>query len=114
MREGIDIEVSAADRARLVAVVGDCNSPKSMCGGRGSFWSRRKAAVRRRLCAAGVSKPCVWRWQERPAYRVVMRAAETEIADIHLSRRDPYFYEFFNDNVLRVVGIGIHFLGRKP
>ena len=66
MREGIDIEVSAADRKRLVAVVGDRNSPQK------HVWRARiilatgegcgTAEVMRR---AGVSKPCVWRWQER-------------------------------------------------
>ena len=66
MREGIDIEVSAADRERLAAVVGDRNSPQK------HVWRARiilatgegcgTAEVMRR---AGVSKPCVWRWQER-------------------------------------------------
>src|SRR5215217_5087972 len=66
MHEGIRIEVSAADRARLEAVVADRNS-------------RQKWAWRARIILAtadglgtnaimrrdGVSKPCVWRWQER-------------------------------------------------
>ena len=66
MREGIKIEVSAADRARLEAVVADRNSPQK------HVWRARiilataaglgTNAIRR---AAGVSKPCVWRWQER-------------------------------------------------
>ena len=66
MRTGIEIEVSAADRARLEAIVADRNSPRK------HVWRARillatadgcgTAAVMRR---AGVSKPSVWRWQER-------------------------------------------------
>jgi transposase len=66
MRKGIEIEVSAADRARLEAIVADRNSPQK------HVWRARiilatgegggTAEVMRR---AGVSKPCVWRWQER-------------------------------------------------
>ena len=66
MREGITIEVSAADRARLEAVIADRNS-------------RQKHAWRARTVLAtadgydtaeimwrtGKSKPCLWRWQER-------------------------------------------------
>ena len=66
MREGITLEVSAADRARLEAVVADRNRPQK------HVWRARiilataeglgTNAIMRR---AGVSKPCVWRWQER-------------------------------------------------
>jgi transposase len=66
MRKGIEIEVTAADRARLAAIVADRNSPQK------HVWRARiilatadgcgTAAVMRR---ADVSKPCVWRWQER-------------------------------------------------
>ena len=66
MREGINVEVSAADRARLGAVVADRNSPQK------HVWRARIVLatadgpgtgeiVRR----TGKSKPCVWRWQER-------------------------------------------------
>src|SRR4051812_29122195 len=66
MREGINVEVSAADRARLEAVVADRNSPQK------HVWRARIVLatadglgtgeiVRR----TGKSKPCVWRWQER-------------------------------------------------
>src|SRR5215207_7844365 len=66
MREGLPAEVWAADRARLEAVVADRNSPQK------HVWRARiilataeglgtNAIVRR----AGVSKPCVWRWQAR-------------------------------------------------
>jgi transposase len=66
MREGIRVEVSAADRARLEAVVADRNSPQK------HVWRARiilatadgcgTAEIMRRT---GKSKPCVWRWQER-------------------------------------------------
>jgi transposase len=66
MRKGIEIEVTAADRARLEAIVADRNSLQK------HVWRARiilttgdgcgTAGVMRR---AGVSKPCVWRWQER-------------------------------------------------
>src|SRR5689334_8864229 len=66
MREGITVEVSAADRARLEAIAADRNS-------------RQKHAWRARIILAtadgcgtveitrrtGKSKPCIWRWQER-------------------------------------------------
>src|SRR4051794_27837628 len=66
MREGTTIEVSAADRARLEAVVADRNSPQK------HVWRARiilaaaeglgtSATVRR----TGKSKPCVRRWRER-------------------------------------------------
>src|SRR5690348_5511926 len=66
MREGISVEMSAADRARLEAVVADRNSPQK------HVWRARivlatadglgTGGIGRRT---GKSKPCVWRWQER-------------------------------------------------
>jgi DDE superfamily endonuclease/Winged helix-turn helix len=66
MREGIEIEVSAADRARLETIVADRNSPQK------HVWRARiilatadgcgTAAIMRQ---AGVAKPSVWRWQAR-------------------------------------------------
>jgi transposase len=66
MREGISIKVSDADRERLSAVVADGNSPQkhvwrariilATAGGCGTAEIMRRASV---------SKPCVWRWQER-------------------------------------------------
>jgi transposase len=66
MRKGIEIDVSAGDRVRLEAIVADRNSAQKQ------VWRARiilatgegcgTAEVMRR---AGVSKPCVWRWQER-------------------------------------------------
>src|SRR6201981_267687 len=66
IREGISIEVSAADRERLAAVVADRNSPQKHGWRGGGILGRAEgggtAEIMRR---AGVSKPCVWRWQER-------------------------------------------------
>jgi transposase len=66
MREGIDIEVSVTDRERLAAVVGDRNSRQK------HVWRARIILATAEGCGtaeimrrAGVSKPCVWRWQER-------------------------------------------------
>jgi transposase len=66
MREGISVEVSPADRARLEAVVADRNSPQK------HVWRARivlatadglgTGEIMRRT---GKSKPCVWRWQAR-------------------------------------------------
>jgi transposase len=66
MREGTSIEVSAADRARLEAVVADRNSPQKWVWRAEIILATAEGlgtnAIMRR---AGVSKPCVWRWQER-------------------------------------------------
>ena len=66
MREGISIEVSAADRGRLERVVADRNSPQK------HVWRARIILATAAGCGtaeimrrAEVSKPCVWRWQER-------------------------------------------------
>jgi hypothetical protein len=66
MREGISIEVNAADRERLAAVAADRNSPQK------HVWRARIILATAEGCGtaeimrrAGVSKPCVWRWQER-------------------------------------------------
>src|SRR5215204_1229814 len=66
MREGITVEVSAADRARLRAIVADRNSPQK------HVWRAAIVLATAEGCGtaeimrrAGVSKPCVWRWQAR-------------------------------------------------
>src|SRR5271170_1141378 len=66
MREGISIDVSAADRERLAAVVADRNSRQK------HVWRARIILATAEGCGtseimrrAGVSKPSVWRWQER-------------------------------------------------
>src|SRR5215470_17183406 len=63
MREGIIVD---ADRERLAAVVADRNSPQK------HVWRARIILATAEGCGmaeimrrAGVSKPCVWRWQER-------------------------------------------------
>jgi transposase len=66
MRTGITISVSASDRLRLEAIVTDRNAPQK------HVWRSRiilltadgfgTSAIMR---AAGKSKTCVWRWQER-------------------------------------------------
>ena len=66
MREGVKIEVSSGDRERLAAVAADRNSPQK------HVWRARIILATAEDCGtvevmrrAGVSKPCVWRWQER-------------------------------------------------
>src|SRR5262247_3048394 len=66
MRAGISVEVSAADRERLAAVVADRNSLQK------HVWRVQIILATAEGCGtaeimrlAGVSKPCVWRWQER-------------------------------------------------
>lgn len=66
MRTGISIEVTANDRERLLAIVGDRNTPQK------HVWRCRivlltadghgTAAI---MCQADVAKTAVWRWQER-------------------------------------------------
>ena len=66
MREGISVEVSATDRARLEAVVADRNSPQKHVWRAGIILATADGLgtgeIMRRT---GKSKPCVWRWQER-------------------------------------------------
>ena len=66
MREGITVEVSAADRARLEAIAADRNSRQKHA------WRARIILATAEGCGTveitrrtGKSKPCVWRWQER-------------------------------------------------
>src|SRR5271155_5982284 len=66
MREGISIEESAGDRELLAAVVADRNSAQKHA------WRVQIILATAEGCGtaeimrrAGVSKPCVWRWQRR-------------------------------------------------
>ena len=66
MREGISIEASAADRDRLERIAADRNSPQKR------VWRARIILATAHGCGTAalmrrteVSKPCVWRWQER-------------------------------------------------
>ena len=66
MRKGITIEVSAADRARLEAVVADRNSPqKHVWRARIVLLTADGFGTTEIMRRTGKSKPCVWRWQER-------------------------------------------------
>src|SRR5271154_3008100 len=68
MREGINIEVSAADREQLTAVVVDRNSPQkhvwrariilATAEGCGTAEVMRRAGCRSRACGAGKSGSC--------------------------------------------------------
>jgi hypothetical protein len=66
MRPAIVVEVSAADRARLEAVVSDRNSPQK------HVWRAQIVLLTAAGCGTteimrrtGKAKPGVWRWQER-------------------------------------------------
>ena len=66
MRKGVSVEVSAADRARLAAVVADRNSPqKHVRRARIILATAEGLGTNAIMRRAGVSKPCVWRWQAR-------------------------------------------------
>src|SRR3712207_2111235 len=66
MRQGITVEVSAADRTRLRAIVADRGSPQKHVWRAAIILATAEgcgtAEIMRR---AGVAKPCVWRWQAR-------------------------------------------------
>src|SRR5919205_1046731 len=66
MREGISVEVSAADRARWEGVVADRNSPqKHVRRARIVLAAADGLGTGEIMRRTGKSKPCVWRWQER-------------------------------------------------
>src|SRR3712207_9294706 len=66
MRQGITVEVAAADRARLEAVVADRTSPqKHVWRARIILGTAEGLGTNAIMRRAGVSKPCVWRWQAR-------------------------------------------------
>jgi transposase len=66
MGEGIRVEVSAADRARLEAVAADRNSPrKRVWRAKIILATADGCGTAARMRRTGKSKPCVWRWQER-------------------------------------------------
>ena len=66
MREGITFEVSAADRERLAAVAADRNSrQKHVWRAEIILASAEGCGTAEIMRRAGVSKPCVWRWQQR-------------------------------------------------
>ena len=66
MRKGISVEVSAADRARLEAIVADRNSPqKHVWRARIILGTADGLGTGEIVRRAGKSKPSVWRWQAR-------------------------------------------------
>src|SRR5690349_6428946 len=66
MREGTTIEVSAADLARLEAVVADRNSPqKYVWRARIVLAAAQGSGTVEITRLVGVSRPCVRRWRER-------------------------------------------------
>jgi DNA invertase Pin-like site-specific DNA recombinase len=66
MREGITVEVSAAERARLAAIVADRNSPqKHVWRARIVLLTADGSGTNEIMRQAGTSKVTVWRWQER-------------------------------------------------
>src|SRR5512135_2974370 len=68
MREGISVEVSAADRAWLEAVMADRNSPqKRVWRARIILATADGLGTNEIMRRSGKSKPCVWRWPERLA-----------------------------------------------
>ena len=66
MRTGIVVEVTAADRDRLEAIVADRNSPqKHVWRARIVLATADGLGTMAVMQAAGKSKTAVWRWQER-------------------------------------------------
>jgi transposase len=66
MRTGIMVEVNAADRVLLEAVVADRNSPqKHVWRARIVLLSADGCGTHEIMQETGTSKTCVWRWQER-------------------------------------------------
>jgi transposase len=65
MRDGVSVEVSAADRDRLERVVADRNSPqKHVRRARIILATAKGCGTNEIMRRAGVSKPSVRRWQQ--------------------------------------------------
>ena len=66
MRTGITVDVNAADRARLEAIVADRNSPqKHVWRARIVLLTADGLGTNEIMRRTGKSKTCLWRWQER-------------------------------------------------
>ena len=66
MRAGIFITVTPKDRRRLEAIIGDRNSPqKHVWRSQIILLTATGAGTNAIMLETGVSKTCVWRWQER-------------------------------------------------
>jgi hypothetical protein len=83
MRNGVEVRLRPGDRERLEAVLVDRNSPQK------HVWRARIILATAEGCGttevmrrAGVSKPCVWRWQRR-----FMEAGVDEL--VHDKTRKP-------------------------
>jgi hypothetical protein len=74
MRTGITVDVKAADRARLEAIVADRNSPqKHVWRARIVLLTADGLGTNEIMRQTAKSKTCLWRWQERLC-RLVSRA----------------------------------------
>ena len=68
MAQTVSVIVSAADRARLVAIVGDRSRPlKHVQRARIVLYSADRLSVLKVARRAEVSRPAVWRWQRHYA-----------------------------------------------
>ena len=66
MRQGITVEVSSADRARLTAIIADRDSPqKHVWRARIVLMTTDGVGTNVIMRQTGKSKVTVWRWQER-------------------------------------------------
>src|SRR5437773_7239411 len=66
MRTGITVDVKAADRARLEAIVADRNSPqKHVWRARIVLLTADGLGTNEIMRRTGKRKTCLWRWQER-------------------------------------------------
>jgi hypothetical protein len=66
MRKDVVVDVSAADRARLEAIIADRNSPhKHVWRARIVLLTAAGPGTVEIMRRTGKSKTCVWRWQER-------------------------------------------------
>jgi|SRR6516165_369554 len=68
MAQTVCVIVSAADRERLQALIGDRNQPrKHIERARIVLASAEQEPAQRVAARVGVSRPTVWRWQQRYA-----------------------------------------------
>src|SRR5215216_3790075 len=68
MAQSVCLVVSAGDRARLEAIVADRNRPqKQVARARVVLLSADRLDVATVARQAGISRPAVWRWQQRYA-----------------------------------------------
>ena len=66
MRAGIIVEVTSEDRGRLELIVGDRNTPqKHAARARVILATAEGCGTLEIIRRSGLSKPVVWRWQER-------------------------------------------------